>query len=311
MKVSIIGGTGFVGTYLIKVLLKNKHTPRVLVRAGSEDKLPQAAECEVVVGDIADQQALQSLIQGSDAVIYLPGILREQARLGITFESIQYQGAKTCIDIARSNSVKHFLLMSANGVKAVGTPYQTSKYRAEQYLKQSGLNWTIFRPSVIFGHPHGKMEFCTQLLNELVEPPIPAPLFFPCLRPFQAGQFQLAPVFVEDVANAMNNALQQPKAINQCFELCGAQSVTWANIIQTLAKASGRRSKFALPAPVEVVKLVAAIFDKQAWFPITRDQLIMLMESNVCTSQTAWQTLAIEPKGFAQEHLTYLNNVDN
>lgn len=306
MKISIIGGTGFVGSYLIKALLAAGHTPRVLVRSGSEKKLCNPDQCETVSGDIADQAALQTLIEGSDAVIYLPGILRELPKQGVTFEAVQYQGVKDCVDVAKAQDIQHFILMSANGVKAQGTAYQTTKYRAEQYLMQSGMDWTIFRPSVIFGDPQGKMEFATQLLKELVEPPIPAPLFFPCARPWQAGKFQLAPVFVEDVATAFTKALHNPDAIKQSFELCGTADVTWANIIQTLAKATGKKSKLAMPAPVEVVKLVAGVFDKQTWFPITRDQLIMLMESNICHDNAAWETFGIEPKGFELANLEYL-----
>ena len=92
MKVSIIGGTGFVGTYLIDALLQAGHTPRVLVRAGSESKLAAAAQCETVAGDIRDTAALDSCLQGTDAVIYLIGILREFPAKGITYEESQFKG---------------------------------------------------------------------------------------------------------------------------------------------------------------------------------------------------------------------------
>ena len=92
--------------------------------------------------------------------------------------------------------------MSANGVKADGTPYQVTKYEAEEYLKASGLDWTIFRPSVIFGDPGERMEFATQLASDIIRPPLPAPLFFDGVSPLNAGQFRLSPVHVEDVAQA-------------------------------------------------------------------------------------------------------------
>jgi NADH dehydrogenase len=306
MKVSIIGGTGFVGTYLIDALLQAGHTPRVLVRHGSGGKLAAAAQCETVSGDIRDVAALDTCLQGTDAVIYLVGILREFPALGITFEESQFQGVERTVAAAQRQGVKHFILMSANGVKAGGTKYQDTKFRAEQCVQASGLAWTIFRPSVIFGDPHGKMEFCTQLQKELVLPWIPAPLFFGGVNILHAGEFQMAPVQVEDVANAFAGALDNPAAIGKTFTLCGPDALSWKNIIQTLAQASGRRGKLAVPAPAEAIKLVAGVLDKQAWFPITRDQIVMLLEGNACSDHSAWQTFGITPKRFALENLGYL-----
>ncbi|SEB04286.1 NADH dehydrogenase [Thiothrix caldifontis] len=307
MKVSIIGGTGFVGTYLIDALLQTGHTPRVLVRAGSESKLAAPCQCEIVSGDISDTAALDRCLQGTDAVIYLIGILREFPAKGITYEESQFKGVERTVAAAQRQGVKHFILMSANGVKAGGTQYQDTKFRAEECVKASGLSWTIFRPSVIFGDPRGKAEFCTQLQKELVLPPIPAPLFFGGVSILQAGEFQMQPVHVTDVAQAFAVALDNSAALGKTFTLCGTDAVSWKTIIQTLAQASGRNRKLAVPAPAEILKVVAGLLDKQAWFPITRDQIVMLLEGNTCSDMSAWQLFGIQPKRFALENLTYLN----
>lgn len=306
MLVSLVGGTGFVGSYIVDALLAQGHTPRLLVRPGSAAKLQRSAECQTVEGDIRDLAALDALLQDAAAVIYLVGILREFPARGITFEETQFQGVERTLAAAQRQGVQHFVLMSANGVKADGTPYQAIKWRAEQAVMQSGLAYTIFRPSVIFGDPRGKMEFCTQLLHELVRPPIPAPLFFAGLNPLAAGQFQLAPVHVQDVAAAFVAALGNPAAQGKVFPLCGPTAMTWREIIQTLAQASGRSGKLALPAPVLPIKLLASLLDRQPWFPITRDQLTMLLEGNTCTDHTAWQVFGITPQRFAVENLAYL-----
>ncbi|MGB5599146.1 NAD(P)H-binding protein [Thiothrix litoralis] len=308
MNVSIIGGTGFVGTYLIDALLQAGHTPRVLVRAGSEGKLAAASQCEIVSGDIGDNAALDNCLQDTDAVIYLIGILREFPAKGITYEESQFLGVERTVAAAQRQGVKHFILMSANGVKAGGTKYQDTKFRAEQCVQASGLAWTVFRPSVIFGEPRGKMEFCTQLQKELVLPPIPAPLFFGGVNILQAGEFQMQPVHVTDVAQAFVGALDNPAAIGKTFALCGADAVSWKAIIQTLAQASGRSGKLAVPAPAAILKVVAGVLDKQAWFPITRDQIVMLLEGNTCSDNSAWQTFGITPKRFALENLGYVKH---
>lgn len=306
MNVSIIGGTGFVGTYLIDSLLQAGHTPRVLVREGSINKLTTTEQCEIVTGDISDTVALNTCLQGADAVIYLIGILREFPSKGITYEESQFNGVERTVAAAQHQGVKHFILMSANGVKAGGTKYQDTKFRAEQCVQASGLVWTIFRPSVIFGDPRGKNEFCTQLQKELIVPPLPAPLFFAGTHIAQAGEFQMQPVHVTDVAQAFVRALDNSAAHNQTFTLCGANAVSWKQIIQILAQASGRASKLAIPVPADILKIVAGLLDKQAWFPITRDQIVMLLEGNTCNDDSAWQTFGITPKRFALENLTYL-----
>ena len=82
------------------------------------------------------------------------------------------------MDAAEGAGLRHFLLMSAHGVKADGTGYQRTKYMAEQYLESTGLDWAVFRPSVLFGEPRGRMEFATQLYRHIVRSPLPATLFY-------------------------------------------------------------------------------------------------------------------------------------
>ncbi len=106
--------------------------------------------------------------------------------------------------------------MSANGLD--GTPYQRTKFQAEEALRASGLDWTIFRPSVIFGDPRGQMEFCTQLKRDIIDSPLPAPLFYKGLLPLDAGAFELAPVAVADVAAAFCHALTHPETIGQSYD---------------------------------------------------------------------------------------------
>ena len=83
--------------------------------------------------------------------------------------------ARRVIDAAVSQGVRRMLLMSANGARPEGTPYERTKYLAERHLADSGLDGTVFRPSVVFGDPRGRMEFCTQLRDQMIRPPVPAP----------------------------------------------------------------------------------------------------------------------------------------
>lgn len=307
MKIALIGGTGFVGSYLVEELLKQGHQPKLLVRFGSASKVIHADRCELITGDVGDSVALRKTLQGCDGAIYTIGILREFENKGITFEALQYEGAVRTMDLAVEEQVKRFLLMSANGVKPEGTPYQTTKYRAEQYLQQTNLQWTIFRPSVIFGDPKGKMEFCTQLQEQLVDLPLPVPLFYEGLLPFHPGSFELAPVHIQDVATVFIKSLTMPETINQIYPLCGPNKVDWKTALQIIAHASGQQ-KWMVPAPALVVKSVAALLDRFEFFPLSKDQLTMLMEGNSGESSHIFDLFQVTPTPFNEAALSYLSH---
>lgn len=304
-RIGLFGGTGFVGSYLVDALLASNFHPVVLVRNGSEAKLRQHNRCTVVNGDIDDADAIKRVVDGSDALIYNIGILREFPKRGITYARLQDEAARRVMDTAATAGVPRFLLMSANGVKPDGTGYQRSKYNAEAHLQATDLDWTIFRPSVLFGDPRGRMEFATQLSAEIIDSPLPAPLFHAGLLPRGAGGFCMSPVHVSDVAAAFVKALQDPQTTGQTYHLGGPESITWREILNRLAAARGRR-KWMLPAPAPGVMAAAALLDRFEAFPITRDQVRMLLEGNACPEDDLVK-LGIEPKPFSSEALHYLN----
>jgi len=306
MKVAIFGGTGFVGSYLVDQLLAEGHTLRILVREGSESKLREPERHEIVTGEIGDADAVARCLEGAEAAIYLIGLIREFPRRGITFEAMHYAGAVTAIDAAVRGGVRRFVLMSANGAKPGGTGYQSTKFRAEQYLSSSGLDWTVFRPSVVFGDPRGLQEFCSQLRDEMIAPPVPAPLFHDGVWPGGAGRFRMSPVAIEDVAAAFAGALAEPASVRRIFPLGGPDALEWRDIIATIAAASGKDNKLTVPAPVGVMRAAASLLDRFEWFPVTGEQLQMLMEGNVCDGSEAWRLFGIEPKRFSVENLRYL-----
>lgn len=305
MKVAVIGGTGFVGGYVVDKLCAEGHEVRVLTRPGSERRLAAHAAVTPVPGEVSDASAVARCVEGCAAAVYLIGILREDPGAGITFDALQRRGAERAIEAAEAAGVRRFLLMSANGVDAAQTPYQTSKLAAEERLKAASLEWTIFRPSVVFGEPRGRMEFCTQLKAELIESPMPAPLFFPGLSPLGAGSFELAPVHVEDVAAAFAGALERGDAAGRTYELCGPERLSWKQILEAIASAAGRPNKLMLPAPALVLEPVAAVLGRFHWFPVTRDQLRMLLAGNTCSAD-GLSRLGIVPRHFDQQALSYL-----
>jgi len=309
MHVAIIGGTGFVGSYLVDELRENGHQVSLLVREGSESKVDRDDLHRIVTGDISSADALQALLEDCDAVIYCIGILRESRRRGITFEALQYEGLAATVDAASSVGVGRLLLMSANGVKIPGTLYQESKIRAEKVALTSGLKSTVFRPSVIFGDPRGKMEFASQLFRDMVAMPFPALGFFTGLNPTK-GPVLMSPIHVRDVARAFCRALEDSATYGRVYDLGGPEALSWVEIIRRIAAATGRK-KWILPFPLRIMKLAAWFFDWLPFFPITGDQLTMLAEGNVADPEMVISLIGESPSAFSVDNLRYLNRTTN
>ncbi len=304
MRVAIIGGTGFVGSYLVDALIAAGHEPSLLVRPGSESKVFHADKCRLVAGSLSDQASINATVDQCDAVIYNAGILRENPSQGITFENIQYRGVVDVVDAAVEAGVQRFTLMSANGIHPPQTPYQDTKYRAEEYVKQSGLVYTIFRPSVIFGDPRGKMEIATQLYEDMIRMPIPAVGFHTGLRP-STGAVMMSPVHVQDVADAFVRCIDNPSASNKEFVLGGPQDVSWTSMLERIASAVNKR-KIILPMPISLMKVAAAMLDWIPAFPVTGDQLTMLAAGNTATDADLRALINRDPLPFSPETLEYL-----
>jgi NADH dehydrogenase len=296
MRVAIIGGTGFVGGYLVEALLDAGHEVRALVRPGSESKLQTGDSVETVSGDLSSTEALRELVGGCDAAIYNVGLLREFPGKGITFEQTQYQGVVDTIDAMRHSGVRRLLLMSAIGVKDPGTAYQSTKYRAEQHALASDRDVTVLRPSVIFGDPRGTMEFATQLYRDMIRPPLPAVDF---------GDVEMSPVYVGDVASAFVAALEDDATIGQVIELAGPEVLRWKEIVQRVAEGAGK-DKLVLPVPISLMRTGATLFDWLPFYPVTRDQITMLEEGNTASPQALQDLTGKEPRAMTPDALDYL-----
>ena len=296
MRVGIIGGTGFVGGYLVDAMLARGHDVSLLVRPGSESKVRRASEVHVVAGELETCDALAKVLEGCDAAIYNVGLIREFPRRGITFERTQYQGLVDTVAAAKRVGIRRLLLMSAIGVKDPGTKYQQTKHRAEQHALDSGLDVTVLRPSVIFGDPRGAMEIATQLYRDMIRPPLPA-VAFPGVK--------MSPVHVEDVAAAFAAALRDDDTIGQIIELAGPEVLEWRQIVQRVAASAGK-SKIILPMPLWVMRVGATLFDWMPFYPVTRDQLTMLEEGNTGTAGAIESLIGRRAQEFSASSLRYL-----
>ena len=306
MRVAVIGGTGFVGEYIVDALIEAGHKASLLVRPGSESKVSRADDCRLIAGSLSDQTSIKEAVAGCDAAIYNVGILRENRDQGITFEAMQYGGVVSVVKSATDAGVKRFLLMSANGIHVPGTPYQETKFRAEQHVEQSGLAYTIFRPSVIFGDPRGKMEIATQLYQDMIRIPIPAVGFHTGLKP-STGAIMMSPVWVKDVADAFVRSLDYSSTVGKGYALGGPQEMSWTEVLECIARTVSKK-KLILPMPIALMKVGATLLDWIPAFPITRDQLTMLAEGNTAPDQHLRALIDRDPLPFTPKTLSYLHD---
>ncbi len=305
MHIFLTGSTGYVGNRILSALINSKHQVTVLVRKESTNKFPDNLKpnLRIIQGDVTNNESYAGQLSGCDAVIYLPGLIREFPKRGITFKQIHFVGVKNLIDASKREGVKRFLLMSANGVKPnASTEYLRTKYDAEEYLKQSGLSWTIFRPSVIFGdEDKGRINFITVIAGLLKQMPLVVPII-------GDGKYRFQPIAIKNVADAFVKSLELTDAFNKTYSLCGNELFTYNELIDIISNIINLK-KVKLHIPVWYMKLLAKIYDKFEWFPVTHDQITMLLEENICKSGTDFFTeLDIEPIYLKDELKVFLKN---
>lgn len=293
MKVFLTGSTGFVGNEILKVLQNKGHTTVALVR--DLNKARNIKNVIYVKGDILKPESYEEHIKGCDAIINLVGIIREYPKKGITFENLHYQATKKIVDVAYSQNVKRFIQMSANGTRADAlSEYHKTKFMAEEYIKSKGLDYTIFRPSVIYG-PDDRF---INMLNRLMK-------MTPIFIYFGDGGYKMQPVSVYEVAELFVNALNEDKSIGKTYSVCGKDVYTYKEILKIISKVTGRKT-LLFPIPEFIIEMLVSMFGKTTWFPITTDQFIMLKEGNICDNDICFRELNVEKRDMIEVLQSYL-----
>ncbi len=303
MKIFLTGSTGFVGKRILQDLLENKYQVRCLVRKGSEQKISHYKDpvlvktgIDIVNGDIADAASLDGKLEGCDAVINLVGIIREFRGKGITYEKLHYEGTANLVKAAWSQKVRRFIQMSALGARPDGkTQYQQTKFRAEECIRTSGFDYTIFRPSIIFGPGDKFVNLFANMLR--------TQQFVPVVG---NGRYQMQPVAVENVSMGFVKSIERKDAIGKTFDVGGPEKIEFNQIIDIIGEVICA-PPHKIHIPVFIMSTMAEMLDWLPSFPVTKDQITMLLEGNVCDERPFFKHFDIKPTGFKEGISKYLS----
>jgi uncharacterized protein YbjT (DUF2867 family) len=272
--VTVFGGSGFIGRYVVQKLAREGARIRVAIRRPDEGLFlkPMGAvgQIDIVQANIRMPMSVQQAVQGADIVINCVGILFE--RSAQKFSAVQARGAEVVALCSREAGVKKLVHVSAIGADAdSGSDYAKSKAAGEAGVRRHMPQAVIIRPSVVFGPED---DFFNRFAAMAA--------MTPALPLVDGGHTQLQPVYVGDVASAILRVVQDEACAGQTYELGGPKVYSMKEIMQLTLNAIHKK-RLLLPVPGAALKPLAFGLELQPLFapPITRDQIELLKRDNV------------------------------
>jgi uncharacterized protein YbjT (DUF2867 family) len=282
VKVLVTGGTGFVGPKIVHALRAQGRDVRALVRRPERASQLAGWGAELVTGDVTDPASLRAAVDGCSHVVHLVAIIKGSPQ---DFHRVMTQATKDLVAAAKDAGVERFVLMSALGTSETTkdvVPYFNAKWAMERELVGSGLEYTIFRPSFVFGRDGGVLPTFVKQVR-----------YSPVVTVIGGGQQRIQPIWGEDVAAYFARGVSLPQAANRIFELGGPNVVTWDGLYTTIAKVLGKRRRL-VHIPASLARSGAQVARYLPGAPVTPDQIAMIEAGdNVATTTDAVDTFQL------------------
>ena len=276
MKVLVTGATGFTGSRVVPLLLKNGYQIRCLTRPTSDRSPLSALTVEWVTGDLSNPESLTSALRGVDALVNIA--------------SLGFGHADTIIRSAKEAGVKRGVFISTTAIFTqlnAGSKYV--RLAAEEAIQASGLDYTILRPTMIYGSKRDRNMW--RLIRLLKISPI--------MPIFGDGESLQQPIFVDDVAQAVLLALQTDMTIGKSYNIAGKVPLTYNQVIDTVASALGKRVwKLHLPY-MPIVSFLQCTERLRLRLPIKAEQVLRLNENKAFSYEEAQSDFGFRPRSFA------------
>jgi len=255
MRVLVTGATGFTGSYTVPLLLEKGYTVRCFVRKSSDLSTLPVDQIEVVEGDLEDSTSIENALQGMNSFVNI-------ASLGFGYD-------KTLIPVLVRSSVKRAVFVSTTSIFTHLNPASKSiRIRAEEMIKKSNLDYTILRPTMIFGSPRDRN--ISRLIRFICRSPI--------MPVFGNGEYLQQPVYVGDVARSVVEVLGNDATISNEYNIGGADSLTYNQVIDIIAKKADRKVKKIYIPYMPVVRVLSLFERISLTLPIKAEQILRLNE---------------------------------
>jgi NADH dehydrogenase len=291
-RILVLGGTGFVGRHIVANLVTAGHQVVVPTRSRERGKhLILLPTVDLVECDIHDRRRLGELVDDADTVVNLVGILHETGHA--TFARVHVELAQIVIDACRRAGVRRLVHMSALGAAAdAPSRYQRSKGEAQALVEASELDWTVFRPSVIFGRGDSFLSLFAKLVKWM-------PVVF-----LAAPEARFQPVYVGDVARCFARSIDDKSTVRHRYEVCGPKVYTLRELVAWVAETTGHVRPIIGLGPT-LSRFQASLLEVLPVKLMTRDNLASMRVDNVCQASFP-AVFGIEPaalEAIAPEYL--------
>ncbi|AKU08237.1 MULTISPECIES: complex I NDUFA9 subunit family protein [Haloferax] len=273
MKVLVVGGSGFIGSHLCRELQSRGHSVTAMSRSPNSEDLPDGVE--KAMGDVTDYDSIAGAFEGKDAVVNLVALspLFEPKGGNRMHDIVHWQGTENVVKAAEANDVSRLVQMSALGADTDGdTAYIRSKGKAEQAVKSSGLDWVIFRPSVVFGDG-GEFVSFTKRLKGMFAPGVP-------LYPLPGnGKTRFQPIWVGDLVPMLADGVEDDDRVGETYRIGGPEKLTLREITEMVYDAENK-SITIVPLPMGLAGVGLTVLGAVPGFPMGKDQYRSLQFDN-------------------------------
>jgi uncharacterized protein YbjT (DUF2867 family) len=267
-KVTVFGGTGFLGQRVVQHLLERDFSVRVAARRPERiAALFPDVQLDAILADVNDDRSVAAAVAGVEGVVNAVSLYAESGPR--TFHSVHVEAATRVARLAREAGVGRFIHVSGIGSDAgSASPYIRSRGRGEKAVREAFSGTTVIRPSVMFGRGDAFVIPIARMLRRL-----------PVFPLFGRGQTQLQPAYVEDVADAIATVIQNTPS-SMCYELGGPRVYAYRSLLEVIARRLGRQP-LLISVPFGLWHALASVAEMLPEPPITRNQVELMQLDNV------------------------------
>lgn len=289
----ITGATGYIGRHLVARLVAQGERPRCLVRSLERARhiLP-ADKVEFIQGDTTRPTSLVEAVQGVDTIIHAGFMTADRKQSeGSRYEETNVVGTANLVAAAKRADVKRMIEMSGLGTRADKPgSYMQGRYLSEQSLIESGLRWTIIRPSVLFGTGAPFIKGLSDLIRSA-----------PVLPLIGGGKIRFQPIYIEDVVTIVLRVLADPEGTaNKIYTIGGPEYYTFAQVLEVLLKALHAR-RLKVYAPISLVGIGAAAMEAVLPKPpLTKAALTLFTFDNITDLDSVERDFGFIPLSFSK-----------